>query len=76
MINGTYISHRRRPHQSTDRFSPVTLEDEDLVETMSKLIEDLKIVSPIPSKACPILDENYVIWLDTAFNIINIQCIV
>jgi hypothetical protein len=40
---------------------------------MSKLIEDLKIVSPIPSKACPILDENYVIWLDTAFNIINIQ---
>jgi hypothetical protein len=73
MITGTYISHKRRPHDSTDRLEPITLEEEDLVETMSTLIENLKIVSPIPSKACPILDENYVIWLDTAFNIINIQ---
>jgi len=73
MITGTYISHRRRPHDSTDRLEPITLEEEDLVETMSTLIENLKIVSPIHSKACPILDEKYVIWLDTAFNIINIQ---
>jgi hypothetical protein len=73
-LKGTFSSQKRSRLEETDdeRFLPIVLEDP--IETISKLIEDLKqITSHLANNAYPILDDVYYIWFDHTFNMINIQ---
>jgi len=47
--------------------------DEDSKALLPYLYSDLEKVSPSAAKACDILNEEYVIWLNKTFHVINIQ---
>ncbi len=69
---GLYVAGavgRRRPHDSSNSFSKLQVS----IDIMEGLIGDLGTISPSSTKACPVLDNKYMIWLNQTFSTVNIQ---
>ena len=65
------LNKKNKRSRLEETFSPIVVENP--IETVSKLIEDLKIISRESKRNCLVLDDEYYIWLDVYLNAVNIQ---
>ena len=79
---GTFAGARRKRPMEGDgydgggsslRVSFEPLSASNSSRLMPKLVSYLEKISPCAAKACPILENEYVIWLNKTFNIVHIQ---